>query len=69
MKEGRFWVTTLHDEIKGGGWKRRGLPTCKLCYKDLNEHDFLKVLFVVQELFLRRLRHFSLETLNCEVWK
>jgi hypothetical protein len=45
------------------------LPTCGLCYKDLNEHDFLKVQFMVQKLLLRRLRHFVLETLNCEVWK
>ncbi len=45
------------------------LPTYRLYYKDLNEHDFLRVMFVVQELFLKRLKHFVLQTLNCEVRK
>jgi hypothetical protein len=40
-----------------------------LYYKNLNDHGFLKVLFMVYELYLKRLKHFVLETLNCEVWR
>lgn len=48
------------------------LPIFGLYYKDLNEHGCLPfelLLFMVHELFLKRLKHFVLETLNCEVWK